>query len=393
MRDNNYSRRHRRKRMRARLIMSSLPRYLYFCEKQNIYRYDCPIKLHNLGVVRRRSFSPSDLKKAVEYANEQNALIDAYRSELVVLKDIKSNSKIEEVVKDYFHSVHFTNLAESTKQGYKARLNYWLDKKIDGITLRKARIDTITTAMCQRLYDKLTRDGSIAANNDSLSMFRILFSYAVRRGYINVNPFSLVKPLSTKSRKQVWTKRDVKMFITTAFTQWRWRSLGIIVYCAYEWGQRIGDMRLLTWDCFNFDTGVVTLVQSKRGVKVEIPTSTGLRQVLVQQHKDFGWQKYVAPMVAINRPRQGLVPYSKLYVNKVAREIMDAAGISKELQIRDLRRTAITEMVEMGVPVPSVMSVSGHTSVASLSPYIKHTLKGATNAQQMRQVSEYLLSE
>jgi len=50
----------------------------------------------------------------------------------------------------------------------------------------------------------------------------------------------------------------------------------------------------------------------------------------------------------------------------------------------DLRRTAITEMVEVGVALTNVMALSGHATVHSLTPYVKHTLKSATVAQELR---------
>jgi hypothetical protein len=54
------------------------------------------------------------------------------------------------------------------------------------------------------------------------------------------------------------------------------------------------------------------------------------------------------------------------------------------LQLMDLRRTAITEMVEAGVPLSNIMALSGHATPGSLAPYIKNTLRSASVAQQMR---------
>jgi len=50
------------------------------------------------------------------------------------------------------------------------------------------------------------------------------------------------------------------------------------------------------------------------------------------------------------------------------------------LYASDMRRTAITEMIESGKDITSIMSVSGHQNPSSLKPYIKHTLKSATVA-------------
>ena len=86
-----------------------------------------------------------------------------------------------------------------------------------------------------------------------------------------------------------------------------------------------------------------------------------------------------------------LLPYSLIKLSKLGATIMVEADLPEELTLMDLRRTAITEMVEVGVPVSSIMSMSGHAAPSSLTPYIKHTLRSATNAQLMRQFPNNLL--
>jgi integrase len=50
----------------------------------------------------------------------------------------------------------------------------------------------------------------------------------------------------------------------------------------------------------------------------------------------------------------------------------------------DLRRTAITEMVEAGVDIAGIMQVSGHQDPSSVKPYMVNTLAGATTALDKR---------
>jgi hypothetical protein len=51
----------------------------------------------------------------------------------------------------------------------------------------------------------------------------------------------------------------------------------------------------------------------------------------------------------------------------------------------DLRRTAITQMVEKGVDVVGIMQVSGHSTPQSVAPYLVNTLAGATEALSNRE--------
>jgi integrase len=63
-----------------------------------------------------------------------------------------------------------------------------------------------------------------------------------------------------------------------------------------------------------------------------------------------------------------------LYVKYFAR-IRRAAGLPKELQIRDLRRTGATEMAEAGCTEDELRSVTGHQSRDVLSIYVRPTTK------------------
>ena len=66
-------------------------------------------------------------------------------------------------------------------------------------------------------------------------------------------------------------------------------------------------------------------------------------------------------------------------------EVKAESGLPKELTAMDMRRTAITEMVEAGVDTTQIMAVSGHNSPQSMRPYIKHTFKSANNALARRE--------
>jgi integrase len=64
---------------------------------------------------------------------------------------------------------------------------------------------------------------------------------------------------------------------------------------------------------------------------------------------------------------------------------MDSAELPKELRLSDLRRTGTTEMVEAGVSMGNIMSVTGHANPQSVKPYMKNTLASADLALTARQ--------
>jgi len=71
-------------------------------------------------------------------------------------------------------------------------------------------------------------------------------------------------------------------------------------------------------------------------------------------------------------------------LSKVARLVIEQAGLPADLRISDLRRTGTTEMVEAGVSMGQIMSVTGHANPQSVKPYMKNTYASAENALTLR---------
>lgn len=300
-----------------------------------------------------------------------------------MVKRLNKLSKIEEVAYAYLHSDNFRSLTAKSQRDYEDCINILLNTDmLTGRTVGDTQIRHYSLKHATHCYDAWLQRGVSRANKVA-SITSILFNWAMYREIVDRNPMLGIKRVPNKQRKVMWTPEQVNLFIDTAYSQWKWRSIGLIVQMAYEWGQRIGDMRLLTWDKLDLDAQRMDLEQSKRGAEVHLPISDQLKYVLDQQKESFGFQQYVAPQV--NASDGVYKPYTLdtlyIYVNQVKRE----AGLPEELTAMDMRRTAITEMVEAGVDITQIKQVSGHKNINSLTPYIKHTFSGASNALAMRQ--------
>lgn len=353
----------------------TLPRYVM--QVGNTYRYNPPSDAVKAGVVRRKTFT--DLDEAVRYSQMANAELDAWRKERKDLRNLNTNAKVSELINSYKQNISYTALSAKTRKDYDYYLACWSSHKL----LQHNKMAELTTPLCQRIYEEAA-EHSVSLANHSLACYRLLFNYAIRHGFTQHNPFSKVLRRADKPRRTVWTRADIKTFLDVAYSSFKWRNVGLIVQMAHEWGQRLGDMRLLTWQSYDVETGVLSLEQSKRRAKVTLPTSQTLQAMLKQQHEEYGWQQYIAPS---NKPDQqgGLKPFSDMRLAIVGADIMKAANIPEGLRLMDLRRTAISEMLEVGVPITNIMSISGHATPQSLTPYLKHTLQSATLAQNMRQ--------
>tara|TARA_Y100000593_G_scaffold34145_1_gene67061 strand:+ start:1312 stop:2232 length:921 start_codon:yes stop_codon:yes gene_type:complete len=284
---------------------------------------------------------------------------------------------LKKLVKDYYSSHDFNNLREETKRQYQYFIGVMLSTEIEGKLLGDSDCTTFPTKLAKMSYN-LWCDKGISMANHIMSVTRVVFNHGVREEHCIINPFTSVRKRATERRKVVWGREDVKKLLDVAYDDFMTRNLGLIAHMAYSWCQRLGDMRLLEWDTIDFEKQTIHIEQSKRRADVYLPIEDDLFSMLKQQEEDFGFQKYVAPRP---RPIKGVYrPYTLTKLPIYARKLMKQAGLSDELRLSDLRRTGTTEMVEAGVGIAQIMSVTGHSNPNSVKPYLKNTLTSANFA-------------
>ncbi len=285
---------------------------------------------------------------------------------------------INDLVQLYYRSNDFDMLRDTTKNDYR----YFLG--VVSATVGNEKFTGFTSRKAKWAYEEWVRRGVSFANHVATCASRV-FNYAVEMEYAMQNPFTSIKRKPEIKRKVVWKHEDVLKFLDVAYSDFTTRNIGLIIQMTYEWCQRIGDMRTLEWEDIDFDDKVLTLEQSKRRAEVFLPISDDLMSMLHEQHKDFGFQRYVAPHVT---PTRGVFyPYAMQRFSKNGRAVMRKAGLSERLRLMDLRRTGVVQMVDKGVPLTNIMAVTGHANVASVKPYLKNTYTSANEALTRRNVS------
>ena len=289
--------------------------------------------------------------------------------------------KLNQIADEYYLSHDFKELRDATKVHYRYHISAVLATDIDGVIVGEVDCSKLSTKQSKLAYDQWC-DRGIATANHTLATARIIYNYALRMEHCFINPFATIRRRTTQPRKVVWGREDVHKLLDAAYSDFSTRNIGLIAHMAYEWCQRVGDMRLLKWKALDFEKRRVIILQSKRNAMVELPIDDDLYDMLVQQEQDFGFQEYVAPRPV---PRHGVyAPYSQYKLPLYARKLMDEVGLPKELRLSDLRRTGVTEMVDAEVGIGQIMSVTGHANPQSVKPYLKNTYVSANNALTAR---------
>ena len=292
-------------------------------------------------------------------------------------------SQLTKLVEDYYSSYDYRNLRDESKAQYKYFLNVMMNTEVEGKPLCRYDYKQLPTRVAKVAYNEWCEKGIHMANH-ILSCTRIVFNHGLRMELCVTNPFANIRRRAAERRKTVWSREDVRKLLDVAYGDFSTRNIGLIGHMAYEWCQRLGDMRVLTWSNIDFDTKTVHIEQSKRHADVHLPISEDLFEMLQQQEQDFGFQKYVAPRP--NAVRGEYKPYTLYNLPLYGRRLMEQAGLSDELRLSDLRRTGTTEMVEAGVGMAQIMSVTGHANPSSVKPYLKNTLSSANTALTAREI-------
>lgn len=356
----------------------------YTQKKAGAYHWNPPRDVVEAGISRPLVLR-GDGRKVRRQIETMLRDVDAFRAGKKAGRSLTENSTFSQAVAYYFDSPQFNRLKSNTQNSYRQVLEKVREEKVPGSsrTLGQYRLKEIKPSLCHVVYNGWAATGKVAMANHKKRVVSVLFNLCVRMEAMPTNPLATVRPLSEDNRHQgVWTKEQVQKFVDTAFEDFDTRSVGLIVLLAYEWAQRPIDICELKWENIDFERGVCTIKQQKRGTQVELPISEGVADILREQHRDFGFQEYVAPRV---RPSDGEYrPYTRGGYGTVVKAVCERAGLPNGLRVGDLRRTAIVEMVEAGVDFAQIRSVSGHKNLQSLNPYAKPTLAGAKAALDRR---------
>lgn len=365
-----------------------MPRYVQFATYANgtqYYRYNPPQNFVDAGVVKRVVLS-SDRTTAFQQADEYNNAIDEYRHQQSMKQDDANHDPTVQGLCDlYMKSSFYEKLRPISKDQYSYFIQKLCHVELDsGKLFGAVHYCDVTNGAANRVYDKLvqlhrTRGGDgIQMANHVLSVAKRVWSVANKWELVHQNPWRHVDKLTPKERKVKWTDKQVVQLLDTAFSRYEWRSVGIIFALGYATAQRTGDLRMATWDNVCFDKNVFITEQSKTHADVAVPLDDDIMQLLSQQREEFGQQQYIAP-----HPRT-LQPYALTHLSKTFARIRDAAKLSNELQLRDMRRTVISELADASATEAEIMAWSGHKNPQSLKPYLRVSKAAAQSAFEKR---------
>jgi len=275
-------------------------------------------------------------------------------------------------------------------------LHYWdvLREHFGAYLVKHISHSDIEDFKAKRLKTKSKRgERSIADVNRTLALMRSILQFAVHNRWLDQSPFVMGQPLISMSdevkRERVLSWEEEDRFLSactnertvtykrkgkeiTAIIKSGRELLKALVITALDTTMRKGELLKLLWKDVNLPMRIITVtaMNSKTANQREIGMTDRVYEEFVRL-----WE--------LSPKDENLLVFGISDIKKSFAAACDEANI-KELRFHDLRHTAVTRMVNAGIPPMEVMKISGHTQYTTFARYVN------PNTETVRKIADVI---
>jgi len=309
------------------------------------------------------------------------------RDHLRLSADAPAVGTVAWMLESFLGSERASTLAASTQRDYR-----WLTRsvlcplKVGNRTLGQMPAQAVRPRHADGIHSALLAEKGPASAHYACRFARRVWKWAARRELVDSNPWSAMELAGLEARTLVLTPDQVAAVVSAAESRKR-PSIGVATLLAYWLGHREADVLGLTWTAL--DAERVGTRKTKASLPVSIGAYPALATVLeaarasAQAEADAADPKRIPPAHVVINERTGR-PYTASTFQHLWREIATAAGLPSELQFRDLRATAMTELSDSGADIISMSTHSGHKTAQMARRYARPTTEQFERAAGQR---------
>jgi integrase len=186
--------------------------------------------------------------------------------------------------------------------------------------------------------------------------------YAMRRGYLQINPFRSFKEIR-QPRKLPLTFKDEEVSNLLAVVA---EDLKLVISTAYLTGMRRGEIVFLQWNDIDFDERTIRVEASKEyrvkmgGARI-IPLNNAMENLLKRLPRHD-------PRVFM---RAEGAPWPEGLVTKNFKKAVRLLELDDQMHFHHLRHTFASNLARKGVPMPVIQSLLGHRHLRTTEGYTR----------------------
>lgn len=358
-------------------------------EDRWFYRYQYTDEFGKRRNIRRLTSSESNAKSKLRKALNKHEIggVRSIEGERLKFSELaKEYAKRKIIEPEYQGDRKVAGLRSHRSVGlYLETLKgYFVDKRVSTITH-----SDIEDFKLKRLRTRKANGESrtIASVNRELALLRAMMRFAKRQKWIASSPFEEGDPLISTAdetkRERVLTheeetrlleacgereliykcRRGKKIVQITARDKGEKREhLRALILTALDTALRRGELFKLIWQDIDFVRGTITV--KAMNSKTARARTVGMTQ-RVQDELENMWQK------SPRRLDLSVFGYkSENSTLKTAWASLCSFAEIDDFRFHDCRHTAITRMVEAGMPSAQIMKISGHTQMTTFQRYV-----------------------
>lgn len=222
--------------------------------------------------------------------------------------------------------------------------------------------------------EPIYRPRRMASVHRELGLLRAMLRYAEREGWIVRSPFDgntgLISTANETKRDRILTREEEKQLLAGCLG--RRKHLRPILMAALDTGMRRGELFKLTWEDVDLNARLIhvratnTKTQTERTVGVTDRLHAELERIKAEHPDDYAGPIF-GVLDNVKTAFTGLREDTKL----------------RDFRFHDLRHTAITRMIQSGLPAAEVMKISGHTQYSTFSRYVNVNQEAARRGAEL----------
>jgi len=291
---------------------------------------------------------------------------------------------LESFINNWLNGKQLSRRERTVFQYRKIAENYILP------TLGKMRIQNISPVHIQRMYSTFQENGTGARTLQLIhSVLHNVLNQAVREGILLRNPADAVE-------RPRWEQKEFKAFTEDEARQFLLATAGhrheALFYLALTTGMREGELLGLKWSDIDWRKGVVNIQRQLQRIErkglffVPPKTKAGRRQIKLGQG--------MLDRLAQHRKRQDLeqeaagsrwqendlifpsslgTPFEGHRILDEFKELLVKAGLP-DMRFHDLRHTALSLLMDMGIAVTTVQQRAGHSKASVTTDIYGHSM-------------------
>lgn len=205
-------------------------------------------------------------------------------------------------------------------------------------------------------------DGTAHTRKAHIDTVRSLFSFALKTGYIRLNPAAVLESPATpdKVKGKVLAEREVLAIINAADNP---RDAALL-QCLYSAGGRVSEICGLTWKDVvpTPDGGAELLIFGKGGKNRNAKVSADTHKLLQAQ------RRFAEDDAPVFTTRTGNA-IDRVAVHRIIKATAKKAGVKKAVSAHWFRHSHASHALERGANPAAVQEQLGHSSLATTTRY------------------------